>query len=386
MQDNETTDLAVAITCGRLGAKILACEGVTWNDLCTVRHETWYWGMRAGILPPDIDRLACTVVPGPSLGKGILADYRVELSGGPNHFSHRYTVDSLETAARRGTRRLYDRKVVEATDQVHYFITSPANGGGVDPAATGLSGHESGGGAAGPSVRVKRHSQPLVLEQAPLAEFLAASHVLREGAAPLSPTEEDRENHIPIFIDDEVWQEGRDLSRRGGDLESAAIWVGRLLRDTATPELFMVVEACIAAAHATERKYSVAFSGDTWGNVRDLLDQRRRRLNRPHERMLGCIHGHNFTPDADEDGRPVCAACDRLATCPNSTAVASVLDFDWHRTVFPAAPWSTLGVWGFTARGEEVWQVYGLANGVLRPRTIRAISPPAIARIPSTLP
>lgn len=167
MQDNETTDLAVAITCGRLGAKILACEGVTWNDLCTVRHETWYWGMRAGILPPDIDRLACTVVPGPSLGKGILADYRVELSGGPNHFSHRYTVDSLETAARRGTRRLYDRKVVEATDQVHYFITSPANGGGVDPAATGLSGHESGGGAAGPSVRVKRHSQPLVLEQAP---------------------------------------------------------------------------------------------------------------------------------------------------------------------------------------------------------------------------
>ena len=49
------------------------------------------------------------------------------------------------------------------------------------------------------------------------------------------------------------------------------------------------------------------------GNVRELFDQRRRRLNRPHERMLGSLHGHNSCPTRTKTraGR-ICASCDRL--------------------------------------------------------------------------
>jgi hypothetical protein len=176
---------------------------------------------------------------------------------------------------------------------------------------------------------------------------------------------------MTVIFTAEAWHDGRRYARRGGDVESAAVWTGRLVRDTASGDVFMLVDACLEARHAAEDRYSVTFSGDTWGRVRALLDERRRRLHRPHEIILGSVHGHNFTPAADEDGRRACDACHLRATCSRTTAVASALDVRWHRSVFAGQPYAVLGIWGWNARGEEVWQLYGLADGTLAPRGAR---------------
>ena len=386
MTSNHTTGLAVTIRCvpaGRRPANRRAGGGVA--DLGPVRYETWLRGMRGGVLPPEMEGLCCNVLPGQSLGSGVLADYAIELADGQRRFRQDYTVYSLEQTARR------NQAVVSAgnPDGQRSCPLLPDHCGGRSSRGRRCGsrrprrGHRrpSGGRAA----RVKRRCEPLVLEPASLAAFLKASRLLREGTAPLSPTDEDRPNHLPIFIDDEVWEESRALARRGGDLESAAVWTGRLMRDVETPEIFLLIEAVIEAQHAQETEYSILFSGETWQSVRELLEQRRRRLNRPHERILGSVHGHNFLPHANEEGQRICASCDRLATCAESTAVASSLDEEWHRTIFAATPWAALGVWGWTAHREEVWQVYSLTGGALLPRTIRVVAASAIAGLTSSI-
>ena len=227
MQDNETTDLAVAITCGRLGAKILACEGVTWNDLCTVRHETWYLGDAGRNSAPGHRSTGMYVrSPAQSLGKGILADYRVDSSGGPTT-SATATRSIAWRRCRRGTRRLYDRKVVEATDQVHYFITSPANGGGVDPAATGLSGHESGGGERARRSASSGTRSPSSWSKRPWpSSWPPATCSVRGRGAAVSDRRGPGKPHPDLHRRRGLAGRGRALSRRGGDLESAAIWTG----------------------------------------------------------------------------------------------------------------------------------------------------------------
>jgi hypothetical protein len=145
------------------------------------------------------------------------------------------------------------------------------------------------------------------------------------------------------------------------------------MRDTKTPEIFMVVDACIDARHADEEKYSVTFSGETWSRVRQVLQQRRRRLNRPHEIILGSVHGHNFGPGSKEEGGRLCDACPDLATCGKTTAVLSSEDLQWHHSVFAAQPYAILALWGWTARQEEVWQCYSLAGATLVSRPIQLL-------------
>jgi hypothetical protein len=90
--------------------------------------------------------------------------------------------------------------------------------------------------------------------------------------------------------------------------------------------------------------------------------------------ILGSAHGHNFAPALEEDGKQTCEACELRATCSRTTAVASALDIQWHRSVFAGQPYAVLGIWGWTARGEEVWQLYGLSDGALVPRGARLLS------------
>jgi hypothetical protein len=172
---------------------------------------------------------------------------------------------------------------------------------------------------------------------------------------------------------EEDWQRGRDLARRGGEHESAAVFTGRLFRDTKSPEIFVVLDACLEAEHASEEKFSVTFSGDTWGKIRQVLEVRRQRLGRPHERILGSVHGHNFKPAADDEGRRTCDICAVAKVCTRTTALASDADLDWHRSVFTAQPWALLLIWGYNAREEEDWKLYGLADGTLAPRGLRLL-------------
>jgi hypothetical protein len=56
-----------------------------------------------------------------------------------------------------------------------------------------------------------------------------------------------------------------------------------------------------------------------------------------------------------------------------TTADASPADLDWNRSVFVAQPWALLMVWGYNAREQEDWRMYGLNGGTLTARGIRLL-------------
>jgi hypothetical protein len=229
--------------------------------------------------------------------------------------------------------------------------------------------------ASDAEIRVRQVGDFRQPQRARLADYLDGSRPLIAGAATVEPaSEEDRAAHFPLFICRDAWERGRAFACRHENLESAAIFTGRVMQDVDVPELFVVIDACIEAAHADEQPYSVMLTSQSWAYVHKVLQQRRHRLDRPSEIILGSVHGHPFLPSADEQGRRVCGECDKRITCTRSTAVASSDDSRWHRSVFTGQPWATLAIWGWNARGEEVWQAYGTGDGGLAPRTIRILN------------
>jgi hypothetical protein len=220
------------------------------------------------------------------------------------------------------------------------------------------------------AVHATTHSEPLLFEEAPLADFLAASSPLH-GASESAEAHEDCP--MPIFTTSEAWEEGRQHAFRGGDNESGALFSGRLFRDTASPEVFVCFEACLEARHAVEEKLSVTFTGATWANARDLLAQRRRRLNRPGELFVASVHRHPFLPGTDANGRRQCDVCAQRERCTQTTAVASADDFQFHRSVFAGQPWATLLIWGYTAREEPDFQLFGVQEAQFQRRPLRLL-------------
>jgi len=352
--------------------RVLDCEALLNSDLVALRDETWWSGVRAGQLPLEWQGLALRVVPGPRAGP-CFRGFSLELSDPRHRYAHRFSIYSLRDTAQRAIARLLKQKVLEADDTVNYYLTAlPQAGGNGDPDGSGPGNGKSSGGAT--AIKVKPRSQGLVLDEASLEKYLAASAPLTAGwATPPDPSDPQKSSAMTVLFERDAWELGYRFARRGKEVESAAVWTGRLLRDTASSEVFMLVEWAIEACDAAEDRYSVMFSGETWARVRAQLDERRKRLHRPHEIILGSVHGHNFTPAADEDGHQACEDCELRATCLHTTAVASALDIQWHKSVFVGQPYAILGIWGWTARGEEVWQLYGLADGTLAPRGARVL-------------
>jgi len=354
--------------------RVLDREVLLVSDLVGLRDETWWLGVRAGQLPLERQGLVPRVVPGPRAGP-CFRGFSLELSDSHHRFAHRFSIYSLRDAAQRPITRLLTQKVLQADDTVNYFLTAlpQADSHGQSACSTPGDGNGKPGGLSA-TIKVKPRSQGLVLEEASLKEYLAASAPLTAGWATRGdPSDPADSSAMTVIFQREAWEMGYRFARRGQEVESAAVWTGRLLRDTASSEVLMLVEGCIEAGAAAEDRYSVTFSGETWARIRDQLDQRRQRLGRPHEIILGSVHGHNFTPAADEEGRQACEACELRATCPRTTAVASALDIQWHKSVFVGQPYAVLGIWGWTARGDEVWQLYGLSDGTLAPRGARLL-------------
>jgi hypothetical protein len=364
--DGETLIVAVA---GKDDGKtsILALEAVLQTDVTSARDETWWIGVRTGRLPPDLNSLSMKLLPGRRQQRYLVDGYTLELGDATHSFSQRFSVQSLTETAQRALARLIQKKQFNEDAKVHYFL--------ICQKVTQQAGpKESVAHDPQQDVRVRAVTchEPLPLEEASLDEYLELSEPMAEAQA-AEPVGQDTVLHMPVFFQSDVWAKGHQFARRGNDLESAGIWTGRLIRDSKTPEVFLVVDACIDAQHADEERYSVTFSGATWSRVRHVLQQRRHRLNRPNEIILGSVHGHNFTPGTQEDGDRLCDECPHLPTCRKTTAVLSTDDLAWHRSVFAAQPYAILALWGWTARQEEVWQCYSLAGATLISRPIRML-------------
>ncbi len=362
------TTLAIAILKGDDDRRWLSRVPVSMSDLTYLRDETWLAGMRAGQLPPDLSSLKLAVHTSAKVDRDRLAGFWLELASAPASFRKQFSVKSLDRLAQTEVLRLVREGLLEIDEPYEYFLTTGHGESTPSEPAEIVESHEERSEA----FTCKNRSETLLIEELPLEDFVTHSEPLYRGGKP-SDDDEAGESRLPVFVASQVWEEGRELARRGGERESAAVWTGRLCRDTRSPEMFLLLDACLEAEHAEEEKFSVTFSDQTWGGVRQRLQTRRRRLNRPQEIIVGSVHGHNFQPEADSHGNRACEACHLLDHCTRTTAVASSDDHLWHRCVFAGQPWAVLLVWGWNARDEEDWRLYGLQNGGLRPRGLRVL-------------
>lgn len=358
-------DLVIGLLARRDGdERLLGRELICETDLLPARDETFLRGLRAGALPSDLAALSMHVIPGETRAVDRVAGYTIELRDDGRSFRRQFPLSTLAGVARRGALRLIEQGALQTADEYSYFLTTLRADGEVLPAETPSAPNSANG------LKVTRRQEPLVFEKASLKEYLKNSELMIGCSAPEEP---ETEPPMPVFAVDDAWKDGHDYARSGGENESAAVWSGTLLQDTDSPEIFMRLDACLQAEHAQEEKLAVTFSGETWARIRELLELRRRRLNRPHERILGSVHSHPFLPEADDKGNRRCAACAVAKICSRTTAVTSLADIDWHRSVFCGQPWAILTIWGFNAREEEDWRVYGLSDATLQPRTIRRL-------------
>lgn len=339
---------------GRLYARVPVCK----SDFQLARDETWWAGVRQGELEPDLGRYQMQVLPGERTNGGLLNGYAIELASPAGTFQRRFNIRSLSNVAQRAVLELLKDQSVELGDNYNYYLTTL-------PADTTQTIESDG------NSRFRVQHASLSIETAKLADFTAHSEPYN-GVSEL-PDETD-DPPMPIFVNREAWRESREQAFRGGENESAALFSGRLFRDTESSEVFLCLEACLEAAHAVEDKISVTFTGETWSRARQLLELRRRRLNRPNEIVVASVHRHPFLPAADANGRRKCDVCSVAKYCSRSTAVPSADDFEWHRSVFAGQPWGTLLIWGYNAREEEDFRCYGLRNASFAERSIRILN------------
>lgn len=348
----------------------LGREAVRRSDLSLVRDETWREGVRKGALTAHEPSLfSMRVLLGDRDDDGV-AGYRLELAHNGEQYRQWFSVHSLASVARRQLAKLLKQESVDEDVKCGYRLNGVPS---LEPASTDETAQEGNGiiPAEKLAKRVTRRTAPIVFEEASLAEFIRRSEVMSRPDG--STEDETGDPPMPVFISHDVWVQGHQLARRGGECESAAVLTGRLMRDVDSPEIFMLIDACIEAEHAEESQVSVTFTGDTWARVRDVLEQRRKRLNRPHERIVGSVHGHNFSPGKDEEGDNTCNECPKQSTCERTTAVASSADVTWFQCIHSGHPWSLLLIHGRTAKSTEDWRLYHLADGSLVPRNIRRL-------------
>ncbi len=377
MADMSTTDKIRGKTECRLAIdlmargddRLLAREPVSAGDLGLMRDEAWLNALRGGHLGWNRHELTVKVQPVKGSDRGArLPDFGLELQQGERRYVQRFSMLSLAFVAERAKNRLKSQGALEEGQECRFALRAIET----DSVEAGSCGRALGSRKTKrPVVTRCEKTAETVCETASLSQHLDSSDLLQSPS--LEPTEGD-EVAPYIFVPPDVWAETHLSARRGGEVESAALWTGRLLKDEESPEIFLIVDACLPAEHADEEKYSVRFSGDTWAHIEERLVNRRKRLGRPAERFVGSVHGHNFPVPADENGQKRCALCYEAKVCGRTNALVSTDDEQWHRSVFSGQPWATLLIFGWNARDEEDWKLYGLKEGRLQPRTLRLLT------------
>ena len=132
---------------------------------------------------------------------------------------------------------------------------------------------------------------------------------------------------VPVFVPSNVLDEVETLARDAGDVETGGILIGQLHRDSAIPEIAVVITAQIAARHTHSRATALTFTAETWTAVRAALD-----LRRSGEIFTGWWHSHPAFAWCNPECTP-----DRRKICPLQKAFLSADDLLLHRTVFPKA-------------------------------------------------
>jgi len=341
--------------------KLVAREQPSHRLLARLKEETWFRGLRKGHLGPDPRAVAMTILSPEGEDPSRLSTFLIELEDATGSYRHRFSTGTLSAPAHRLLSKLREGGVLAEGAEVSIDV-SLAPAAKCAPRKSTSRGVPVGG-------RIVTTSMLPSFEKARLDDYLTRSDRLTGGFGHLEEDDLANDDSCPLFVTRGVWGDSRLMARRGGEQESAAMWTGRLMQDS-SGEIFIVIDSCMPAEKAIETQFSVAFSGETWAQLQERLEKRRQRLRRPSERFCASVHGHNFGPSTDDSGNAMCAACATAKVCGRTTASASTDDESWHRAVFGGQPWAVLLVYGWNARQEEDWRLYGLRDGGLHPRPL----------------
>jgi hypothetical protein len=333
--------------------EILEVLPVEAGSLQTIREDISWSALRQGLAGSDRARLRWDIRPVFADGGARVKALQVSLSetGSPAIILDRlYDLEVLVAPVRDLVSRLVEEKRLASKDEIGIAVRAreapPPNPGG-------------------PRVTLRR--APLRIVEAVGAAPLEPIEVLNAGAR-------DERDH-PVTIRRAALESAKAFSRSGGDRESGAFFIGRLVRlGSPGPEIAACIEEALEARHAVGGTYSLALSAETYLDLERELASRRRDPGGADLLLLGTAHGHNFLPSLEEGNGAGCPACPRRESCDLDSAFSSDADRRFHAAVFAKRPFGVALVWGFDARGVDVLRAYGFREGALRERALSVVA------------
>jgi hypothetical protein len=321
---------------GRITAEVDWAPAMEWVHLR---------GIRQGILPAVMPAGSALVEPiwSDKLGEPYLAGFRCTVRGDKNGKSSSGTIplSYVQELARRASTHFVESGRLKPGEYFRYLVQ--AFPGKAEPASAPA-------GAA--RFSVEEITQPLPLCETPHRDLF------REAVAMAPPNEHD----MPVFIPRQVLEEISSLTRQAGPTETGGVLIGRLHRDTDTPEIALEITAQITARHTRRALTKLTFTADTWAAVDAAI-----ALRKGHELYCGWWHCHNYLQET-------CKDCEKRkrGACAASANFMSKEDCALHRTVFPRAFSVALVMSDGPCAGLS-WELFGWRYGLVAPRGLHVL-------------
>jgi hypothetical protein len=168
---------------------------------------------------------------------------------------------------------------------------------------------------------------------------------------------------IPVVVPAEVLGEIETLTIQAGGLETGGALVGHLVRDTCSGGVYVDINGALPARHTEASAVHLAFTADTWQDLRERLAARNR-----HELLVGWFHSHPLATwlavgtgaDRQPEGEPEAIAA-ALADCFSDD------DQILHQAVFGAAHHAAIVATTLTT-GMVAFSAWGWRGGFIQPK------------------
>lgn len=309
-------------------------------DLEPIQEWSLFWGIRQGRLPPVMNRAPSSVEPvwHPKVGEPYLAGLRCVFwaEGDIEVLSTTTPITYFWELAQQASSHFVKEGLLKPGDRFYYSVCA-------FPCEFDVSGEAR----SSENFSISETETAIPLGTMCLKEMKRQSVLF--GAS--------HEADMPLFMPKSILDETLDLADWGGAKEIGGIFVGKLYRDTDSPEVIAVVSAQVLAEHIQSHLHRVTFTAETWTAVKAAIE-----LRGNDELMLAWWHTHNFMRETCKE----CKITDEKRKCP-SPIFMSADDVLFHRTMFPRA-WSTALVIGESPCAGLDYALYGWRYGVVQPR------------------
>ena len=331
-----------------LGAPVLGHEPVLAADFSDVASEAWRDGcLRAGHPEVGLAQIPMRLSPVLADGPGSRCtgfDVEITLPDGKAN-DRQFPFSCLRHVADRAAASLLSTGLLNPGESFLYDVIVPPGTPAIEPQT---------GDCAVTAFSVR--TPALTYLDVPLRALL-------QRAEPIALEDDELP---PIFYTAAAFAKAEACARRGSEiqLESGGALFGSLAACRQTGEFIGIIHDVVEIQHAEQTQFSLNYTDRSWSRLMAIQRARQAAFPQRAERLLGQAHGHPFRPI---DGK-LCAECEKRPVCRLTSAWASQDDQVWHRAVFARQPWAVCHIFGQSARGEPVHQLFGLRNGRLQAR------------------